>query len=105
MRRSLTVLAAAAAMPMVAGALAVAQTPDAPPRPPREARPAALSELDAACQRGRQPACAEASKMRAEILSGGFLVPDPPADGVRPSPNNSACGACSRCPSLAGAFG
>ena len=65
MRRSLTVLAAAAAMPMVAGALAVAQMPDAPPRPPREARPAALSELDAACQRGRQPACVEASKMRA----------------------------------------
>ena len=78
MRRSLTVLAAAAVMPMVAGALAVAQAPDATPTPPGEARPATLSELDAACRRGRQPACVEASKMRAEILSGGFLVPDPP---------------------------
>ena len=78
MRRSLPILAAAAALPMVAGAPAAAQTPDAPPTPPGEARPAALSELDAACQRGGQPACAKASKMRAEILSGGFLVPDPP---------------------------
>ena len=75
MRRSLSILAAAAALPMVAGAPAAAQTPDAPPG---EARPAALSELDAACQRGGHPACAEASKMRAEILSGGFLVPHPP---------------------------
>jgi hypothetical protein len=64
---------------MVAGASAAAQTPDAPPTPPGEARPATLSELDAACQRGGQPAaCAEASRMRAGILSGGFLVPDPP---------------------------
>ena len=78
MRRSLTILAAAATLPMVVGARAAAQTPDAPPTPPREARPAALSELDAACQRGGQPACAEASKIRAEILSAGFLVPDPP---------------------------
>ena len=78
MRRSLTILAAAAALPMAAGAPAAAQTPDAPPTPPDEARPATLAELDAACQRGRQPACAEASKMRSEILSGGFLVPDPP---------------------------
>ena len=78
MRRSLTVLAAAAALPMVAGAPAAAQTPDVPPTPPGEARPATLAELDSACQRGRQPACAHASKMRAEILSGGFLVPDPP---------------------------
>jgi hypothetical protein len=79
LRRSLTLLAAAAALPMVAGAPAAAQTPDAPPRPPGEARPATLPELDAACQHGRQPAaCAEASKMRAEILSAGFLVPDPP---------------------------
>ena len=76
MRRSLTILAAAAALPMVAGPPAAAQTPDALP-PPREARPATLSELDAACQRGRHPACAEASKMRAEILSAGFLVPAP----------------------------
>ncbi len=75
MRRSLTILAAAAALPMVAGAPAAAQTPDAPPG---EARPATLSELDAACQRGGQPACAEASKMRTEILSAGFLVPPPP---------------------------
>ncbi len=79
MRRSLTILAAAAALPMVAGAPAAAQTPDAPPTPPGEARPATLSELDATCPRGRQPAaCAEGSKMRAEILSAGFLVPDPP---------------------------
>ncbi len=75
MRCSLTILAAAAALPMVAGAPAAAQTPDAPPR---EARPATLAELDAACQGGRQPACVAASKMRAEILSAGFLVPDPP---------------------------
>ena len=75
MRRSLPILAAAAALSMVAGAPAAAQTPDAPPG---EARPAALSELDAACQRGGRRACAEASKMRLEILSGGFLVPDPP---------------------------
>ena len=79
MRRSPTILAAAAALPMVAGPPAAAQTPDAPPTPPDEARPATLSELDATCQRGRQPAaCAEASKMRAEILSAGFLIPDPP---------------------------
>ena len=78
MRRSLTILAAAAVLPMVVGARAAAQTPDAPPTRPGEARPAALSELGAACQRGGQPACAEASKMRAEILSAGFLVPDPP---------------------------
>ena len=79
MRRSLTILAAAAALPMVARALAAAQTPDAPPTSPGEARAATLSELDAACQRDRQPAaCAEASKVRAEILSAGFLVPDPP---------------------------
>ena len=78
MRRSLPILAAAAAMPMVAGAPAAAQTPDAPPTPPGEARPATLSELDAACHRGGQRACAEASKMRAEILSAGFLVPHPP---------------------------
>ena len=78
MRRSLPILAAAAALSMVAGASAAAQTPDAPPTPLGEARPATLSELDAACQRGGHPACAEASKMRAEILSGGFLVPDPP---------------------------
>jgi hypothetical protein len=78
LRRSLPILAAAAALPMVAGAPAAAQTPDAPPTPPREARPATLSELDTACQRGDQPACAEASKTRAKILSAGFLVPDPP---------------------------
>ena len=78
MRRSLPILAAAAALSMVAGASAAAQTPDAPPTPLGEARPATLSELDAACQRGGHPACAEASKMRAEILSGGFLVPHPP---------------------------
>ena len=82
MRRSSTILAAAAALPMVAGPPAAAQIPDALPTLLREAlregRPATLAELDAACQRGRQPTCAEASKMRAEILSGGFLVPDPP---------------------------
>ena len=78
MRRSLPILAAAAALSMVAGALAAAQTPDASPTPPGEARPATLSELDAACHRGGQRACAEASKMRAEILSAGFLVPHPP---------------------------
>ena len=78
MRRSLPILAAAAALPMVAGAPAAAQPLGAPPAPPGEARPATLSELDAACQRGGEPACAEASKMRTEILSGGFLVPDPP---------------------------
>jgi len=78
LHRSLTILAAAAALPMVAGALAAARTPDAPPTPPGEARPATLAELDAACLGGRQPACAAASKMRSEILSGGFLVPDPP---------------------------
>ena len=83
MRRNLTILAAAVALPMVAGTPAAAQTPDAPPAPPGDARPAALSELDAACQRGRQPACAEASKMRAEILSAGFLVPDPPPMATR----------------------
>ena len=82
MRRSLPILAAAAALPMVAGPPAAAQIPDALPTLLREAlregRPATLAELDAACQRGRQPACAEASKMRAEILSAGFLVPHPP---------------------------
>ena len=77
MRRSLTILAAAAALPMVAGPPAAAQTPDAPPTPPGGARPATLSELDAACQRGGHPASAEASKLRAEILSAGFLVPAP----------------------------
>jgi hypothetical protein len=78
LRRSLPILAAAAALSMVAGAPAAAQTPDASPTPPGEARPATLSELDAACHRGGQRACAEASKMRAEILSAGFLVPHPP---------------------------
>ena len=80
MRRSLTILAAAAALSMVSGAPAAAQTPDTPPG---EARPATLSELDAACQRGGHPACAEAGKMRAEILSAGFLVPDPPPMATR----------------------
>ena len=82
MRRSLPILAAAAALSMVAGAPAAAQIPDALPTLLREAlregRPATLAELDAACQRGRHPACAEATKMRAEILSSGFLVRDPP---------------------------
>ena len=88
MRCSLPILAAAAALPMVAGPPAPAQTPDAPPTPPGEARPAALTELDTACQRGDRPACAEASKTRAKILSAGFLVPDPPpmAAGVGGAP-------------------
>jgi hypothetical protein len=64
------------------GPPAAAQIPDALPTLLREAlregRPATLAELDAACQRGRHPACAEATKMRAEILSSGFLVRDPP---------------------------
>jgi hypothetical protein len=76
LRRSLPILAAAAALPMVAGPPAAAQIMDPPP--PHEARPATLAEFDAACQRGDQPACAEASKTRAKILSAGFLVPDPP---------------------------
>ena len=75
MRRSLPILAAAAALPMVAGPPAAAQIMDPPPH---EARPATLAEFDAACQRGDLPACAEASKTRARILSAGFLVPDPP---------------------------
>ena len=75
MRRSFPILAAAAALPMVAGPPAPAQIPDPPPH---EARPATLTELDTACQRGDRPACAEASKTRAKILSAGFLVPVPP---------------------------
>jgi hypothetical protein len=71
-----------------------AQTPGAPPmspqpmrdtplsRPPNEAPPMTLADADAACQRGDQPACEEASKIRERILSGGALVPDPrPASG------------------------
>jgi len=83
LRRSFLILAAAASLSMVAGAPAAAQTPNVPPTRPGEARPATLSELDAACQRGGQPACAEASKMRAEILSAGFLVPHPPPMATR----------------------
>jgi hypothetical protein len=37
-----------------------------------------LGDADAACQRGDQPACEEARKIRERILSGGALVPDPP---------------------------
>jgi hypothetical protein len=78
---------------------AATQTPDAPPLPPRPMRdspppqppikapPATLTEADATCQRGDQPACEEAAKIRARILSGGSLVPTPPpASGGGTSP-------------------
>jgi len=53
--------------------------PDSPSaRPPIQPLPATLSDADAACQRGNQPACEQAGKIRAKILSGGALVPDPP---------------------------
>jgi hypothetical protein len=83
----LPILAATAAL---MACPAAAQTPDAPPIPPRpmqdtppprpsrEAPPATLPDADAACRRGDRPACAEADKIRARILAGGALVPDPP---------------------------
>ena len=76
-----------------------AQIPDASPMPPRPMRnsppppppltppPATLGDADAACQRGDQPACEEASKIRARILSGGALVPPPASEGgLTPAP-------------------
>jgi hypothetical protein len=69
--------------------MADAQAPDAPTVPPRPMRdtpppqpplkppPATLGDAEAACQRGDQPACAEAEKIRTN-LSGGASVPDPP---------------------------
>ena len=50
MRCSLPILAAAAALPMVAGPPAPAQIPDPPPR---EARPATLTELRHGLPAGR----------------------------------------------------
>jgi hypothetical protein len=92
----LAIFAATAAL-MVG--LVAAQTPDAPSMPPRpmhdspppqpslKAPPMTLGDADAACQRGDQPACEEARKIRARMLSGGALVPDPPpASGAGGSP-------------------
>jgi len=46
--------------------------------PPLKAPPATLGDADAACQRGDQSACEEASRVRAKALSGGASLPDPP---------------------------
>ena len=86
----LPILAAAAAL-MVGPAAAqpLDASPTMPPRPmrdtplaqpPLKAPPATLGDADSACQRGDQPACEEASRVRAKALSGGALAPDlPPA--------------------------
>ena len=83
----LPILAATAAL--MVGPVA-AQPRDAPPtppwtmrdtplaQPPLKAPPATLGDADAACQRGDQPACEEASRVRAKALSGGASLPDPP---------------------------
>jgi hypothetical protein len=82
-------LVIAATTALMAGP-AAAQTADVPPMPPQpmrdtpvaqppfEAPPATLTDADAACRRGDQPACAEAGKIRAKALSGGALGPAPP---------------------------
>jgi hypothetical protein len=88
--RRLPVLTATAALMVCPAGPAAAQAPDAPPMPPRpmrdtplaqpplEAPPATLTDLDAACRHGKRPACEAAGKIRANILSGGALVPAPP---------------------------
>ena len=47
-------------------------------QPPLKAPPATLGDADAACERGDQPACEEAERIRSKALSGGALVPAPP---------------------------
>ena len=89
--RRLPILAATAALMVRPAGPAAAQARDAPPMPPRpmrdappaqpplEAPPATLADLDAACRRGKLSACEAAGKIRANILSGGALVPAPPS--------------------------
>ena len=88
--RRLPILVATAALMVCPAGPAAAQALDAPPmsprpmrdappaQPPREAPPATLTDLDAACRQGKQSACETADKIRANILSGGALVPAPP---------------------------
>ena len=88
--RRLPILAATAALTVCPAGPAAAQAPDAPPmpprpmrdappaQPPREAPPATLTDLDAACRQGKRSAREAAGKIRANILSGGALVPARP---------------------------
>jgi hypothetical protein len=81
----LPILAATAAL--MVGPAAAQPEPAMPPRPmrdtpvaqpPLKVPPSTLGDCDAACERGDQPACEEAARIRAK-LSGGALVPDSPS--------------------------
>jgi hypothetical protein len=95
----LSILAAAAAL--IACPVADAQAPDAPTVPPRPMRdtpvaqpplkppPATLSDAEAACQRGDQPACEEAARIQAKLSGGVSGLDPPPASGGGGSPQES----------------
>ena len=95
----LLILAAAAAL--IACPMADAQAPDAPTVPPRPMRdtplaqpplkppPATLGDAEAACERGDQPACEEANKIRTNLSGGASALDPPPASGGGGSPQES----------------